>query len=272
MTTIIIIVVVALIFFVSACTITFMVWKSEAEMRTDSIRAIEANLKNLGNKISNVEKQGLEIKSAENGENILMSDIGYRNEHPYSFKKRESLDPFDWAREKMEEPNQELIQEAYAESDEDLEDIQEKRPTSNEEIEETKDRLEYLEEELLKEYQARGIKIGTDDNEDNLFSEELVSLQYDEATEEIESLMDKDEIKEDETKELEPLLYEDKYEEVELEETDYLEVNLDGLDALELDEFDELDELISDEDNSHENVGKSGKKYTSEELELLIRE
>ena len=44
MTTIIIIVVVALVFFVTVCVVTFMVWKRETEIRTDSIRAIESNL------------------------------------------------------------------------------------------------------------------------------------------------------------------------------------------------------------------------------------
>ena len=47
MTTIIIIVVVALVFFVTVCVVTFMVWKREAEMRTDSIREIKDNLQRL---------------------------------------------------------------------------------------------------------------------------------------------------------------------------------------------------------------------------------
>ena len=52
MTTIIIIVVVALVFFVTVCVVTFMVWKREAEMRTDSIRAIEDNLQRLEEDVS----------------------------------------------------------------------------------------------------------------------------------------------------------------------------------------------------------------------------
>ncbi|MBQ0079356.1 MAG: hypothetical protein KBS66_05660 [Eubacterium sp.] len=48
MTTIIVVVVVALVFFVGICVATFMVWKREEEMRTDSIRSIEANLQELG--------------------------------------------------------------------------------------------------------------------------------------------------------------------------------------------------------------------------------
>ena len=52
MTTIIIIVVVALVFFVTVCVVTFMVWKREAEMRTDSIRAIEDNLQRLEDRLT----------------------------------------------------------------------------------------------------------------------------------------------------------------------------------------------------------------------------
>ena len=48
MTTIIVVVVVALVFFVSVCVAAFMVWKRESEMRTDSILAIEHNLEKLG--------------------------------------------------------------------------------------------------------------------------------------------------------------------------------------------------------------------------------
>ena len=52
MTTIIIIVVVALVFFVTVCVVTFMVWKREAEMRTDSIREIKDNLQRLEEDVS----------------------------------------------------------------------------------------------------------------------------------------------------------------------------------------------------------------------------
>ncbi len=47
MTTIIVIVVVALVFFVAVCVVSFMILKREAEMRTDSIKAIEENLEKL---------------------------------------------------------------------------------------------------------------------------------------------------------------------------------------------------------------------------------
>ncbi len=39
-------------FFVTVCVATFMVWKREAEIRTDSIRAIESNLERLGDRLA----------------------------------------------------------------------------------------------------------------------------------------------------------------------------------------------------------------------------
>ena len=52
MTTIIVVVVVALVFFVAVCVVSFMVWKRESEMRTDSIKAIEENLEKLTQELS----------------------------------------------------------------------------------------------------------------------------------------------------------------------------------------------------------------------------
>jgi hypothetical protein len=60
MTTIIVIVVVALVFFVAVCIIAFMIWKREAEMRTDSIRAIEENLERLAREMSPEQAEQIE--------------------------------------------------------------------------------------------------------------------------------------------------------------------------------------------------------------------
>ena len=48
MTTINIIVVVALVFLITLCIIALKIWKKESEIRTDSFRAIERNLEILG--------------------------------------------------------------------------------------------------------------------------------------------------------------------------------------------------------------------------------
>ena len=52
MTTIIVVVVVALVFFVAVCVVSLMVWTRESEMRTDSIKAIEENLEKLTQELS----------------------------------------------------------------------------------------------------------------------------------------------------------------------------------------------------------------------------
>ncbi len=39
-------------FFVTVCVVTFMVWKREAEMRTDSIREIKDNLQRLEDRLT----------------------------------------------------------------------------------------------------------------------------------------------------------------------------------------------------------------------------
>ena len=89
MTTIIVIVVVALVFFVSICVAAFMVWKRESEMRTDSIRAIERKLERLGADLMDNSEQG----------------TGRQEEEPFDrernrsriFRQR-SRDPFSWMR------------------------------------------------------------------------------------------------------------------------------------------------------------------------------
>ena len=69
MTTIIVVVVVALVFFVAVCVVAFMIWKREAEMRTDSIRAIEENLERLTQEMSPgqevQDRQGFADKEAD---------------------------------------------------------------------------------------------------------------------------------------------------------------------------------------------------------------
>ena len=69
MTTIIVVVVVALVFFVAVCVVAFMIWKREAEMRTDSIRAIEENLERLTQEMSPgqevQDRQGFAEKEAD---------------------------------------------------------------------------------------------------------------------------------------------------------------------------------------------------------------
>ena len=112
MTTIIIIVVVALVFFVTVCVVTFMVWKREAEMRTDSIRAIEDNLQRLEDRLT-VETQPEEPTPLQDDLHEEVCRPVLRDADPAvagrSRRSRSrSRDPFSWVRseQEMEETSQ----------------------------------------------------------------------------------------------------------------------------------------------------------------------
>lgn len=109
MTTIIIIVVVALVFFVTICVVTFMVWKREAEMRTDSIKAIENSLGEMldglaGDQAASVRNQP-EKKEAPY-ENVLQEMQNMQQEIGDKIKKesdskairQKDRDPFSWVK------------------------------------------------------------------------------------------------------------------------------------------------------------------------------
>lgn len=114
MTTIIIIVVVALVFFVTVCVVTFMVWKREAEMRTDSIRAIEDNLQRLEDRLT-VETQPEEQTPLQDDLHeevcrpvLRASDPAVAGRSRRSRIRSRSRDPFSWVRseQEMEETSQ----------------------------------------------------------------------------------------------------------------------------------------------------------------------
>ena len=108
MTTIIIIVVVALVFFVTVCVVTFMVWKREAEMRTDSIRAIEDNLQRLEDRLT-VETQPEEQTPLQEDLQEEVCRPVLRAAEPAvagrsrrSRSRSRSRDPFSWVRSEQE--------------------------------------------------------------------------------------------------------------------------------------------------------------------------
>ena len=106
MTTIIIIVVVALVFFVTVCVVTFMVWKREAEMRTDSIRAIEDNLQRLEDRLT-VETQTEEQTPLQDDlyEEVCRPVLRAADPAVAGRSRRSrsrSRDPFSWVRSEQE--------------------------------------------------------------------------------------------------------------------------------------------------------------------------
>ena len=111
MTTIIVVVVVALVFFVAVCVMAFMVWKRESEMRTDSIRAIEENLEKLTSELSAEQQQqaaanadGHEAFSEKGAKRDIKKDLAYvesvmAESAAAGAGRGRNWDPFGWVRD-----------------------------------------------------------------------------------------------------------------------------------------------------------------------------
>ena len=102
MTAIIVVVVVALVFFVAVCVVAFMIWKREAEMRTDSIRAIEENLERLTQEMSpEQDAQDRQVfAEKEAGISYMESLIAQSAAGRPAGRRtrRREQDPFEWVR------------------------------------------------------------------------------------------------------------------------------------------------------------------------------
>lgn len=117
MTTIIIIVVVALVFFVTICVVTFMVWKREAEMRTDSIKAIENNLEEMLFELSGDQAAAVKNRARKNNSPYdgvlqdmqnMQQEIGDKIKQESDSKaiKKKKYDPFGWVRGDRTDPEE----------------------------------------------------------------------------------------------------------------------------------------------------------------------
>lgn len=128
MTTIIIIVVVALVFFVTICVVTFMVWKREAEMRTDSIKAIENSLGEMlegltGDQAASVREQS--GKKDTPYDNVLQEMQNMQQEIGDKIKKesdskairQKDRDPFSWVRAEKEEKKHQAVDSSLVATD-----------------------------------------------------------------------------------------------------------------------------------------------------------
>lgn len=241
MTAIIIVVVVALVFFVSICVITFMVWKHETEMRTDSLKAIERKLENLSNSLSDDGK----VPSREAAERLRgeISQLTQEQDSRHLFRQRGS-DPFDWIRSEREEAVESNVVVEPEVIEETIEAVQPIQPQS-EESDQIKEREDLYREDVYNE----------------------IDLEFTE----IKNLVS--EIKQARDEELQKL------EELQLKESEMTDEVEDFADLMDIDEI-ELPDLDESNDNFNEvtkvqlqyDIGRSGKKYTAEELETLIKE
>lgn len=102
MTTIIVIVVVALVFFVTVCVGAFLVWKRETEMRTDSIKAIEHNLEEMLHELTQDSPPrsyaGARRRTSRNEREAAEQMLQRLREETRRAAQKRNADPFEWVR------------------------------------------------------------------------------------------------------------------------------------------------------------------------------
>lgn len=268
MTTIIVVVIVALVFFVTLCVATFMVWKREEEMRTDSLRAIEANLQELG------------YRMTENFDRGPRRSISYAppiQQVSGRVPAARTADPFDWTREDVQpEPMQvddadlyESIARSTASAQPEVEPAQ-LEPVAEEE--------QPMDAQALLDEIAQATQLGNDAWEPSYDEDELEEFG---APEDAGAL---DEMGAPE----EPGAY-DEYEMPEMSADDY--GNISSLEQLMNDNFEvdidnievpeimggyiadySADDIPQPRAPMGRDIGRSGRKYTAEELDMLIKE
>lgn len=265
MTTIIVVVVVALVFFVTVCVVTFMVWKREAEMRTDSIRAIENNLERLGDKLSvDVKPQsGATSSWREAPHEDVDPQISDSMDHVVAGRSQRTrgIDPFSWIRtDSMQQvgPTEELPEEGALqleisrhEDETSKRDKTEQEPLQHaaetSDIAQTEDAIEIIAQtedtgEVITETRDAGEVI----TEAAPKAEEPAEREDAIATDETDS--DKSSM------------------EIELPDIDLFA----GLGTLDIGA--ENEDTTEHPNKFGKDVGRSGRKYTAAELDMLIKE
>ena len=211
MTTLIVVAIVALVFFVTICVVAFMTWKHETEKHTDSLRGIEDSLHDVLHELYGGAGNRMFVQEDVYGDNEkAMPKYKYggskvKKEREKPAKNNKKRDPFRWMR-----------------SEDNDDDVIVFKPDKN----------------------------------------HVSKLRWKEITEQ--------DIAADSENPVEEVLIDENYD-IELEEHEMHQeypADLSMLDILEdMEFFGELQEKHTDY-----NVGKSGKKYTAEELEELIKE
>lgn len=264
MTTIIIIVVVALVFFVTVCVVTFMVWKRETEIRTDSIRAIESNLEKLGDKLAgDAGSLGSVPENSGFERDALREYDGNSRSYQNARRRARSIDPFAWTRA-------------------DEEDSPIKTDTGD-----TADgggSFIHSEDEKKEEAVAASAEVYMPDieeaeedtvpNDPGAAAESVETEMQDEAERYDSGQDDADYISQIDDFEIEMPEIPIESEEDETESShgeDQLQGALDEMITPELHNYSSYHEQEGRRSHAHD-VGRSGKKYTSEELDMLIKE
>ena len=275
MTTVIVVVVVALVFFVTLCTVTFMVWKREEEMRTDSLRSIESNLQELGYRLSDDfgrSAASLRFPASSSGEHDTR-----RNGTVYA------ADPFDWVRNQNADDLEERDVCIASDWEPEADDVNGEVP----------------------EVQAAGERSRPNEQSVNDLSEPAVTSAGEMISADMEAgapdALRVEGVLEEDAPETSVTAEPDQPTEHELHETEETGISLDDIfsdsmgvsgendiddiididDLAMLEELEDIDEYVNDyaadamsepENSVWYDIGQSGRRYTAEELDMLIKD
>lgn len=320
MTTIIIIVVVALVFFVALCVVTFMVWKHEEEMRTDSLQSIEENLQELGYRMTGDFSRGHRRRFSSR---IADSDDGYdmlKNQKG----SNKYFDPFGWTRQgEFQSRNDEFeYDESTMETMDELNrhsDVTANNGTSEEAepVQEMTEHIDTASESQLNDVEPEAYDendIASEEPYDDAFDGE----SYDDLNGYVETAEILRHVSESQTQLGEEVLHEEyepddenetpylqsvddmliddsdfvdidqeanddnnDYPEIQLDDLFAIDENSDNFDVIDIDDINrnDIDDYVADyaadeiaaaREPIGYDVGRSGKKYTAEELDMLI--
>lgn len=281
MTTIIIIVVVALVFFVTVCVVTFMIWKRETEIRTDSIRAIESNLERLGDKLTaDGAGHGSVFENSDFGTDALHETVRDSRSYMNPRRRAKRKDPFAWIRENEYDVPYE--DDAYQ---------QEVDIPHGDDIVENDECFNDEKKENAVVASAKVYEKNTQDIRDSLNSNDVdegAGNVSEENIKHIDEQLDQDKDQSDHEKDYISQIDDFEIEMPEISEE--MEQNESGVEEINMGESisgnqDILDEKITPEFQNYRSdhgqgekkahardIGRSGKRYTSEELDMLIKE
>lgn len=320
MTTIIIIVVVALVFFVALCVVTFMVWKHEEEMRTDSLQSIEANLQELGYRMTGDFSCGHRrrfssgVEDGNNSYDMLKNQNGsVKRSDPFGWTRQGEFQPQEdeavydeSANETVDNPdlNLEVADNNETTNDADFEyeavqdaDVADEYPL-NEEVQERYGDAGNVSSEP---YEITSSKPYEDELDGYVESAEIVR-QVSETRDQIQDGAQYEEYEPDAENEMPysqgvyDMLIDDNdfvdidqeanddnndYPEIQLDDLFAIDASSDDIDVIDIDDINQndidgyvadyvADDIATNREPIGYDVGRSGKKYTAEELDMLI--
>lgn len=288
MTTLIVVAIVGLVFFVTICVAGFMVWKRETEIRTDSIGAIERSIGEVVNELSGINSEinadtappgKLQHQSISAGNTYEHAYPVYeeqydqydRNYRAYGHTTRGSesrrtnnsrKEPYEWVRSDVRSPGNVSIFRPEKSASRRLRWTEVSDTASDGQYRQTARPASRGPSRFRRRKDATDTLPNTEPVYEQDFEEnELDFMQEFEAEPEYAAESEN------------PVSPDTTDGQLQSDEINLATINLDDLDSISLDEFEFFDDA---EDRSQAgddySTGRSGKKYTAQELESLIKE